>query len=359
MASPGLTKLGIKMTPTLLKFKFFKGLIKSTIYNHFCGGEIIQDADLTAKKLQRHGIGVIMDYGVEGLVGEEAFDSTTQTFIETIHFAQKRDYIPFISVKITGFARHKLLQKWHLGKSLTPKEQEEKKRVIERINKICEAGANNNTKILIDAEESWIQKPVDELAFMMMKRYNQEKVFIYNTYQLYRHDRLEFLKANHTQAQEQKFILGAKLVRGAYMEKERARAEEESYESPIQTDKASCDRDFDQAVEYCLNNLDSLSLFIGTHNEKSCMLAAQQMHHHGIAKNSDRVYFSQLYGMSDNVSFNLASEGFNVSKYLPYGPVADVIPYLMRRASENTSVAGQTSRELSLLKKERKRRQKL
>jgi proline dehydrogenase len=228
--------------------------------------------------------------------------------------------------------------------------------VYDRIDYICKAAAEHNIMVLIDAEESWIQKPVDELTDAMMERYNRSKVIVFNTFQLYRHDRLVFLEESYKKAQAKGYLVGAKLVRGAYMEKERTRAAEMSYPSPIQPNKESSDKDYDAAVLFCLQHLDGLALFIGTHNEGSCLKAAKYMHDHGIPASTDKVWFSQLYGMSDNVSFNLAHAGYHVAKYLPYGPVKDVLPYLMRRAQENTSVAGQTGRELSLINKEMARR---
>jgi proline dehydrogenase len=257
---------------------------------------------------------------------------------------------------VTGFAYFSLLEKIHSGGSLTTDEAKAWQRVYDRIEHICKAAAENNIMVLIDAEESWIQKPVDELTDAMMERYNRGKVIVYNTFQLYRHDRLMFLKESYAAAQSKGYLLGAKLVRGAYMEKERARAIEKGYPSPIQPNKEATDRDYDDAVLFCLQHIDGLALFVGTHNESSCLKAAKYMQDHGIPANTGKMYFSQLYGMSDNVSFNLAHSGYHVAKYLPYGPVKDVLPYLMRRAQENTSVAGQTGRELSLINKEITRR---
>jgi proline dehydrogenase len=242
------------------------------------------------------------------------------------------------------------------GKTLSTELQQEFERVWTRVDKICKQAHDCNKMILIDAEESWIQQPIDDLANAMMERYNKERVVVFNTFQLYCHDRFDYLKTSFNLAQQKNFLLGAKLVRGAYMEKERARAAQLNYASPIQADKASTDNDYNLAVEFCLNNIPIISVFIGTHNDNSCLLATQKMEQLSISKNTNNVHFSQLFGMSDNISFNLAKEGYNVSKYLPYGPVEDVIPYLMRRAQENTSVAGQTGRELALITKELKRR---
>jgi len=357
MGSPTLTNLGIKMTKIALALKLpVKSIIKSTLFDHFCGGETMEEAAKTATMLGKYGISTILDYGVEGKESEADFDKAVPEFIKAIKYAATSKYIPFISLKVTGFAYFALLEKVHAGEQLTDEETAAWKRVYGRIDQVCKAAADNNIMVLVDAEESWIQKPVDELTNVMMSRYNKTKAVVFNTFQLYRHDRLVFLKESCATAKAEGYLLGAKLVRGAYMEKERARAAEKGYLSPIQPNKQAADKDYDEAVDFCLHNLNALALFIGTHNESSCLKAAKYMQDNNIAANTDKVYFSQLYGMSDNVSFNLAHEGYHVAKYLPYGPVKDVIPYLMRRAQENTSVAGQTGRELSLINKEIKRR---
>jgi proline dehydrogenase len=259
-------------------------------------------------------------------------------------------------VKVTGYARFALLEKWHAGTALSADEEGQRQRVRERIDRICREADANNIMVLIDAEESWIQNAVDELADAAMAKYNRERALVYNTFQLYCHDRLEFLKISAKKASAGGYILGSKMVRGAYMEKERERAVEKGYPSPIQPDKAATDRDYDAAVLFCLENLGPVAAFIGTHNEQSCARAVEYLNVHGIDPKHPQVWFSQLFGMSDNISFNLAHAGYHVAKYLPYGPVKDVVPYLMRRAQENTSVAGQTSRELALIRKEMKRR---
>jgi proline dehydrogenase len=357
MGNPWLTNIGIKLTQFAFRFKLpIKGLVKSTIFNHFCGGETLLEADKTATSLNKFGVHVIMDYGVEGKSEESEFEKTTESFLKTLEFAHGKDYIPFVSLKVTGFARFELLEKLHAKTPLNQQEQAEFERVKGRIDKICGKAAKFGKMILIDAEESWIQQPVDDLADEMMAKYNQQEVIVFNTFQLYRHDRLEFLKVSHLKARDNNYLLGAKLVRGAYMEKERERANAMGYPSPIQATKEDTDSDYNKATEYCLLHLDSIKLFIGTHNELSCMKAVQLMHQLKISSQSEQVHFSQLFGMSDNISFNLAKENFKVSKYLPYGPVEDVIPYLMRRAQENTSVAGQTGRELGLIKRELQRR---
>ena len=358
MGSPMLTKIGTSLTNFALKAGLpIKGLIKRTIFRQFCGGETMEEAAQTASAIGRYGVGVILDYSVEGKEAEADFNHAVQEFIRAIRYAaSQKPNIPFISVKVTGFARFALLEKWHSAATLSAEEQAERSRIEKRIDDICREAAAQDIMVLIDAEESWIQIPVDELADTMMAKYNKTKPVIYNTFQLYRHDRLEFLKASAEKAHQGGYILGAKLVRGAYMEKERARAEAQGYTSPIQPDKAATDRDYDEGMLYCLANMDHVATFIGTHNEQSCAKAAAFLDGKGIDPTHPHVWFSQLYGMSDNISFNLANAGYHVAKYLPYGPVKDVIPYLMRRAQENTSVAGQTGRELSLIKKELARR---
>lgn len=357
MSSPSLTSMGIKMTQMALSWRLpVKGLIKSTLFSQFCGGETMEEAGKTADMIGKYGVGTILDYGVEGKESEAEFDKAVPEFIKAIKYASSNKSIPFVSVKVTGFARFALLEKLHSGATLTDADKQEWQRVQGRLDKICGAAAEHHIMMLVDAEESWIQGPVDEMTDMMMEKYNKTRVVVYNTFQMYRHDRLVFLHQSYDRAQAKGYLLGAKLVRGAYMEKERNRAAEMGYQSPIQPDKQSCDKDYDAAVLFCLERLSGLALFIGTHNENSCLKAVSYMEAHAILSNTDRVYFSQLFGMSDNISFNLANSGYHVAKYLPYGPVGDVVPYLMRRAQENTSVAGQTGRELLLINQEVARR---
>jgi proline dehydrogenase len=358
MSSPWLTRVGMKMTQFAISNKIpIQGLIKSTLFDQFCGGETMEEAGKTAAMLAKYGVSTILDYGVEGKESEEDFEKAVPEFIKAIKYAAANKNIPFISMKITGFAYFALLEKIHSGAALSEDEKGAWQRVYNRIDTICKAASDNGIMVLVDAEESWIQIPVDNLTDAMMEKYNKTKVVVFNTFQFYRHDRLAFLKQSYQLAQQKGYLLGAKLVRGAYMEKERARAVEKGYESPIQPNKEAADRDYDAGVQFCLENIASLGLFVGTHNETSCMKAATYMHNHNFdSATRDRVWFSQLYGMSDNISFNLAHSSYHVAKYLPYGPVKDVIPYLMRRAQENTSVAGQTGRELSLINQEIKRR---
>ena len=376
MGKPWLVKLGLTFTPLAIKWKlpFTIPAIRSTIFQQFVGGETLSETALVAKKLAAYNVEVILDYGVEGGEdGESGFDHSTDEFIKVIEYAATQKNIPLISIKVTGFSRFELLQKidglmnssaGSLMKKylaaielLSPLEKDEWKRVSTRMLKICETAANNKIGLLVDAEETWIQSPVDAITIMMMDTFNKNRVVVYNTIQLYRHDRLKFLHDSYEAAAERNFILGAKLVRGAYMEKERRRALEMNYSSPIQADKNSTDSDYDAAVKFCINRLNVIAVIIATHNEKSNLIATDLMQQNNIPLNDKHVHFSQLYGMSDNITFNLAKAGCSVSKYLPIGPIKDVIPYLMRRAQENSSVSGQTGRELGLIKNELKRRQ--
>ncbi len=338
------------------------GIIRKTIFKQFVGGETLEETAEVGATLGKYGVQVILDYGVEGKEGEENYEQATDQFIRVINYAATQSNIPFISIKVTGLARFGLLQTLdeapRLRSGIHDHEEEvaEWDRVRERMYTICEAAAQKNIGVLIDAEESWIQDPVDRLTMEMMEIFNKEKVIVFNTIQLYRHDRLHFLRMSHQIAKQQGFKLGMKLVRGAYMEKERERAYDRGYASPIQPDKASTDRDYDASVAYCIDHIDEISVIIASHNEDTNLYAARLLDKKGLAHNHPHVHFSQLYGMSDNITFNLAKEGINVSKYLPFGPIRDVIPYLMRRAQENSSVSGQTGRELTLIRKELKRR---
>jgi proline dehydrogenase len=363
MGVPLFVKLGTRLTPFIMKTGLpVHGLIRKTIFKQFVGGETLEETAEVGTVLGKYGVDVILDYGVEGKEDEDSFDHATEEFIRVINYAATQTNIPFISVKVTGLARFGLLQTLdeapRLRSGIHDHEAEiaEWDRVRERMYTICEIAAEKNIGVLVDAEESWIQDPVDRLTMEMMGIFNKEKVIVYNTIQLYRHDRLHFLKLSHRIAREQEFLLGVKLVRGAYMEKERSRAISEDYASPIQPDKASSDRDYNEAVDYCIKNIEQVSVIVASHNEESNLHAARLLDEKGIPHNHPHIHFSQLYGMSDNITFNLAKEGFNVSKYLPFGPIRDVIPYLMRRAQENSSMSGQTGRELTLIKKELKRR---
>lgn len=357
MGSQALTSIGIQLTTFALKLRLpIEGVIKRTIFRQFCGGETMQEAAQTADILDQYGVGIILDYGVEGKDDEAEYDKAVPEFIKAIQYAASQKNIPFVSVKVTGFSRFALMERVHNREELSQAEKEEWARVGSRIAQIGAAAAQYKVMLLVDAEETWIQDAVNDLIDPLMEKYNQEEAIIFNTFQLYCHGTLPYLKQMYNDAKSKGYILGAKLVRGAYMEKERKRAAEMNYPSPIQPNKVATDHDYDEAVHFCLEHLSNISLFIGTHNEQSCLLAAKYMDEHGLQHNHPRVYFSQLFGMSDNISFNMANAGFHVAKYLPYGPVRDVMPYLMRRAQENTSVAGQTGRELLLINKELKRR---
>jgi proline dehydrogenase len=357
MGKPWLVKLGAALTPVAFKLRLpVEGLIKNTIFSQFCGGENLPEAAQTAQSLVKYHVGVVLDYGVEAMEGEENYDKALPEFIKAIEYAAAKPGIPFIAIKVTGFARFSLLEKLHEGSPLSPEEAAEYTRVQNRILAIAETAAKYKIGLLIDAEESWIQQPVDDLADDLMARFNKEDVIIYNTFQLYRHDRLVYLQKSFDKAQKAGYLLGAKLVRGAYMEKERKRALEMGYPSPIQPSKEATDNDYDAAVRFCMERLDRLGVFIGTHNENSSMLAASLMDKQNTPHQHPHVNFSQLLGMSDNITFNLAHAGYHVSKYLPYGPVKDVMPYLLRRAQENTSISGQVGRELGLIRRELKRR---
>jgi len=350
-----LVKFGAKVTPLALNIGF-KGLIKSTIFKQFVGGEDINDCEKTIQELGRFNIGTILDYSVEGKESEEDFDHCLAETLDTIKKAKNHQFIPFCVFKVTGLARFDLLVKVTANQKLTDAEQQEWQKVKQRVNTICKAAADGDQPIFIDAEESWIQVAIDNLANENMAQFNKTKVIVYNTFQMYRHDRLQYLKDSLEEGKKNGYKVGAKLVRGAYMEKERKRAEELNYASPIQKDKQSCDLDYDKAVAFCVENIDNMALCAGTHNEDSSLKLVELMVAKPITPNDKRIYFSQLLGMSDHISYNLAQANYNVAKYVPYGPVKEVLPYLIRRAQENTSVKGQTGRELGLIMKEKQRR---
>jgi proline dehydrogenase len=360
ISSPAMVNIGQALTRFALAIYFpIRWIIKPTIFKQFVGGENIEECNKTVEELGKFGIGTILDYSVEGKENESDFDNGCEEIISTVERARNDKNIPFCVFKVTGLARFALLEKVTAGEQLTSEEDQEWKRVEARVDKICKAAAAALKPIFIDAEDSWIQKAIDDLADAMMEKYNKQKAIVHNTYQLYRHDRLEFLKSSFAKAQEQNFFLGAKLVRGAYMEKERERAKEKGYRDPIQATKEDADRDYDLAVKFCLDNIDRISLCAGTHNEKSAAALASMIRERNIPFNHPHIYFSQLLGMSDHISYNLAHNGYNVTKYVPYGPLRDVLPYLIRRAQENTSVKGQTGRELGLIMKEMERRKNL
>jgi len=352
-----LVKIGPFFTMLAMKMKLpINKLIKSTIFAQFCGGETIEESVEVAAELGKYHIFSILDYSVEADDEEEMFDLTMVEIIKTIKAAAHNEHIPFSVFKISGLIKNVLLAKVQTAEALTLLEKAEFQRSSERVNEICSIAYNLHIPVMIDAEESWIQGPIDKFAIAMMERYNKESAIIFNTIQLYRHDRLEWLKQLYTNSKNAGFFLGVKLVRGAYMEKERARAKEFNYASPIQPDKISTDTDYNLAVSFCLDHTDRISMVAGTHNQLSCELLIKNLAEKHLPENYPHIWFSQLLGMSDNLSFNLAAAGFNVAKYLPYGPIASVMPYLFRRANENTAIAGQMSRELTMITQEKKRR---
>ncbi|MEO6731637.1 MAG: proline dehydrogenase family protein [Ferruginibacter sp.] len=375
MGTQWLVNLGLKLTPPAMKWNlpFTKTIIRQTIFRQFVGGETLEETSTVAKKLGEYNVQVILDYGVEGGDdGEQGFEHSMEEFLRVINYAATQSNIPFMSIKVTGFSRFALLEKidglMHNAAgtlmkrylkaldNLSEDEKEEWHRVRVRMLRLCETANEKKVGLLVDAEETWIQDPVDALTILMMDTFNKDRVVVYNTLQLYRTDRLQFLKASYEAAAERNFVLGAKLVRGAYMENERKRAAEMNYPSPIQPDKESCDNDYNAAVEFSIAHIDKIALIVASHNEYSNLYATQLLDEKGLPHDHPHVHFSQLYGMSDNITFNLARAGCSVSKYLPFGPINDVVPYLMRRAQENSSMSGQTGKELSLIKKELKRR---
>lgn len=351
----------VKIGPPLTNFAFkiglpIKSLIKATIFNHFCGGETIAECEPTIRNLQSGKVGTILDYSVEGENEEAVFDETRNQIIDTIKRAKGDAAIPLTVFKITGVGNFKVLEKADAGLSFSVEEEIAWQKIFDRVDTICKTAFDLDVPVMIDAEETWIQRTIDLLALNMMRQYNQQKVIVYNTYQLYRHDKLASLKADYKAAADEGFLLGAKLVRGAYMEKENKRAAEKGYPTLIQPDKAATDRDYDLALQFCFENINRIAFVCGTHNEHSCKMLADLLNKHQLNHNHPHVHFSQLLGMSDNLSFNLSNAGYNVAKYVPFGPVKSVLPYLFRRAQENTAIAGQTSRELGLISKEKNRR---
>lgn len=360
MGNPTLVKMGKGLTNFGLKAHLpIKGMIKKTIFSQFCGGETIDECTKTINHLWESRIGTILDYSIEGKTSDEDFEATTQEIIATIEKGKGNEAIPFAVFKITGICRFNVLEQTNDSLDNIPADiRKDYDAMHERVNRICKAGYEAKVPVFIDAEETWIQDTIDRVTHEMMELYNKEQVIVYNTVQIYRHDRLEFLKKHVQWAKEKGLKYGVKLVRGAYMEKERARAIAKGYDSPIQPDKEACDRDYNLALEFLLDEIDYMALVAGTHNEYSSQFLAELLNKKNIAKDDKRVYFAQLLGMSDHISYNLANAGYNVAKYVPYGPVKEVMPYLLRRANENTSVKGQTGRELSLIRTERERREK-
>ena len=360
ISQPSLVKVAPSLTAIALKLHLpIKWAVKGTIYKHFCGGETIEECIKTIENLGKYHVGSILDYSVEGKEEEKEFDHACEEIMATVQRAAGDPHIPFCVFKPTGLARFALLEKVSAGQALIAEEKAEYDKVKERIDKICSLASKNKLKVFIDAEESWIQHAIDEMARDMMMKFNREKAIVYNTIQLYLNDRLDFQKKSLEHAIANNYYIGLKLVRGAYMEKERKRADDLNYPSPVQPDKVSTDRDYDAAVRFCVEHLNRISFCAGTHNAESSLLLTKLMEEKNIKPNDERIYFSQLLGMSDHISFNLAKAGYNVTKYVPYGPVISVLPYLTRRAQENTSMSGQMGRELQLLLREKQRRKEV
>lgn len=357
IASEPLVRIGTAVTNFALKAHLpVDGLIRATVFDHFCGGINELDCLSVVDKMYTKRVSSVLDYSVEGKEEEAQFDAALEMTLKTIEFAKERQAIPFAVFKPTGLGRLDLYEKVGAKETLTASEQSEWNKVCERFELVCKTAHDKDVALLIDAEESWMQDAADDLVEAMMRKYNKEKVIVFNTLQMYRWDRLDYLKSLHERAKVEGFFIGMKIVRGAYMEKENKRAEERGYPTPICPSKQATDDNYNAAVDYMMKHIETMAIFAGTHNEESSYKLMSMLKDNNIDLHDHRIWFGQLYGMSDNISYNLAANGYNVAKYLPFGPVRDVMPYLIRRAEENTSVAGQTSRELNLLKTERSRR---
>lgn len=358
MNNSKLVGLGSALTPFALKlhFPFVEKAIRATIFKQFVGGENLLDTQRTIDLLFRYNTQTILDYGAESKSAEKELDQVMNESIKAIEMAAANSSVPVISTKMTGLAPNSLLIKIQEGSELTAEEEDKKKALERRLDQICKRAYDLKVGVMVDAEESWMQETIDDLVNDMMETYNRSQVIVYNTYQLYRHDKLEYLKASHERSQSQGYLLGAKLVRGAYMEKERDWAKERSIMSVINPDKESTDRDYNDALRYCVENYQTIGSVCATHNAESNRLQAELIEKHGIDKTHPHLNFCQLLGMSDNITFNLSEAGYNVAKYVPYGPIHEVIPYLIRRAQENSSITGDMSRELKMITDEIKRR---
>ncbi len=354
---PLLVKYGPKIIDIALKLHFpIRDLLKKYLFYHFCGGETLEEALKTAKNLYEHGVEVLLDYAVESQASEEGYEKATNEFLKIIDVAHQKAEVSSIALKPSALCNTKILEKKQAGQKLTKLEQSQYDNFVQRLDKICNKAASLKQILYIDAEESWIQDEIDDVCEILMEKYNKDEPYIFTTIQMYRIGRLEYLKKLTLKAEKKNFRLGIKIVRGAYMEKERQRARKLKYPSPIQPNKKATDRDYNKAVEYCLHRLDRISICVATHNECSCMMTTEIMKELKIAPNDKRIYFSQLYGMADHISFNLAYSGYNVAKYLPYGPLEETLAYLFRRAEENSSIAGHADEELKRIQKELHRR---
>ncbi|MCS6934046.1 MAG: proline dehydrogenase family protein [Chitinophagales bacterium] len=359
VGNPSLVQAGSALANTALRLRLpVSFLFRLTVYNHFCGGETLPDCRKVIDMLAGRHVGVMLNYGVELKETEEDFEASVSENLRAIKFAGENETVKTVCIKLTGLGPFVLFEKMNNGETLTRQELRELSQVKKRFHRLCKEAAAAQVSLYVDAEESWIQNALDNIVEEFMREYNRTFAVVCNTFQLYRHDRLAYLQQQITEARQGRYLLGAKLVRGAYMEKERERAEALGYPSPIHADKKAVDRDFDKAVLMCLENLEVVNVCIASHSEASNLYAMKKMDEMNLPRHHPHVWFSQLYGMGDHITFNQARLGFNATKYLPYGPVRDVIPYLIRRAQENTSVAGQTGRELSLIQKEIARRKK-
>ncbi|TGD82901.1 proline dehydrogenase family protein [Hymenobacter wooponensis] len=360
MNNNSLVKTGGGLMKTALKWSLpgTKFLIKKSIFEQFCGGETIQECLPVIQELGRYGIGTILDYSVEGEGSDKSFDDTTTEILATLDMAHRSQHIPFSVFKVTGLADSKILEKVQAGTALSQVEQASFERSKKRINAICARAHQYGVRVFVDAEESWFQETIDQLTYEMMQRYNRESAIVWNTYQLYRQDRLDAIKTAYDAAVKGGYFLGGKLVRGAYMEKEARVAQQQGRSNPINPTKQATDDLYNESLRFCVEHADHISICAGTHNEASSLLLTELMHEKGLQPNDQRIWFAQLYGMSDNLTYNLANAGYNTAKYVPYGPVEAVMPYLLRRADENTAIAGQTSREFLLIQKEMNRRKR-
>lgn len=355
---PALTNIGVSLLNFTVKnnFPFVDGIVKQTLFEQFCGGETREESMKVVKQMFKRGVGSIFDYSIEGKEEEEVFDAVCKEIKDIVRFSVRNPAIPFIVFKPTAFGRIDIYEEVGKGKELTTSQKEEWNRVVQRFDEVCQLCFESDKKVMVDAEETWMQDAADQLCEEMMEKYNKEKAIVWNTIQMYRTGRLEYMNAHLERAREKGYFIGYKIVRGAYMEKERKRAEEQNYPDPIQPTKQATDDNYNAGIDFVMAHLDKVSAFFGTHNEKSTELVMDKMKTKGLEHDNPHIYFGQLYGMSDNITYYLADKHYNVAKYLPYGPVKDVVPYLTRRAQENTSVAGQTGRELGLIQKELKRR---
>lgn len=355
---PSLTKFGTQILNFTVhnNFPFAGNIVKSTLFEQFCGGETREESMKVVIQMFKRGVGSIFDYSIEGKEEEATFDAVCKEIKDIVRFSVGNPAIPFIVFKPTAFGKIDIYEEVGKGVQLTQTQKEEWERVVKRFDEVCKLCFENDKKVMIDAEETWMQDAADQLVEEMMEKYNKEKPIVWNTIQMYRTGRLEYMQENLQRAKEKGYFIGYKIVRGAYMEKERKRAEEQNYPDPIQPSKDATDRNYNEGIDFVMANLDKVSAFFGTHNEKSTELVMDKMKAAGLENGDNRIYFGQLYGMSDNITYFLADKKYNVAKYLPYGPVKDVVPYLTRRAQENTSVAGQTGRELGLIQKEMQRR---